>query len=90
MISILIDERGVPHGPQIVAAQTTHLGLAWGLLDSLSSARYEPARRHDEPVACRLTLATNISLASEGIWLRVKGEESAERGKPERQLETND
>lgn len=66
-VSVVIDEEGNPHAPQLVQAQTTSIGFLWAALEALRTWRFEPARRDGEPVVCRYTVAMTFHLSIHGL-----------------------
>lgn len=59
--SIVVDEKGRPHAPRLVAPSLNDVALLWATLEATRTWRFEPGKHNGQPVECRTSL---ISLSS--------------------------
>lgn len=63
IVSLVIDEGGVPRAPNLPAPERSTIGFLWATLEALRTWRFEPGQRNGEPVTCRYTVTTTIEFS---------------------------
>lgn len=63
IVSLVIDERGIPRAPNLPAPERSTIGFLWATLEALRTWRFEPGQRNGEPVTCRYTVTTTIEFS---------------------------